>query len=116
MQSVRIVTIGLLILAALQAYAAFELLGWSIPLFGDPPMLGNSASRAAGYLRELAEQNPDGFKYIPGIDKTFLSLFHGQGKGVLLSLVAGGALAFSVAANVLFAALLFRRRRALGAE
>lgn len=108
MKLVRLATIGLVILAILQAYAAFELLMWSIPLFGDPPMLGNGASHTAAYLRELAQQNPEGFKYIPNVDRTFLWLFGRHQEGALFSLIAGVAFVFSALANVFFAALLFR--------
>lgn len=110
-RTTRLVVFALALLAALQAYAALELT-WSVPLFGDPPMLGNGASRVAGHLRELSQQHPDGFKYIPGIDRTFLWFFNRHGEGVLLSLVAGLAFAFSAATDILFAVLLFRGSRA----
>lgn len=112
MRPTRVVIVGLLFLAALQAVAAFELLSWSMPLFGDPPILGNGARDAARQLGELARQYPDGFKRISTIDRTFLWLFHRQLEAVLFALGAGIALALSAFASLLFAALLFRGSRA----
>jgi hypothetical protein len=111
MRTTGFVVFGLAIMAALQSVAAFELLAWADPLFGDPPILGNGAARAADHLRELSQQNPEGFRYIPNIDRTFIWLFHRHSEGVLLCLVAGLAFAFSATVNIVFLLLLLRARR-----
>ena len=111
MRLVQLVMVSLGGLAAVQAIAAFELLVWSLPLFGDPPMLQNGANRFANQLSELSQEYPDDFRRIPDAGRTFLWTFNRHMEGVELTLIAGLCFALSAVANLVLMALLWPASR-----
>ena len=111
MRLVQLVMVSLGGLAAVQAIAAFELLVWSLPLFGDPPMLQSGANRFANQLSELSQEYPDDFRRIPDAGRTFLWTFNRHMEGVELTLIAGLCFALSAVANLVLMALLWPASR-----
>lgn len=60
----RIQTLFLAVLALLQVLSAVVLMWWALPLFLDPPVLGNAINHASWKLRELSSKHPEELEYI----------------------------------------------------
>ena len=109
MNASRVFAPALLALASLQVASSLLLLNWALPLFGDPPVLGNGIASAAQSLRELTEQHPVAFQRVAWVPDHLQWLFYRHLEGVLMVLGASVALLGSAAVTSVIAVLHMRR-------
>lgn len=86
-------------LALLQLMVALALLYWALPLFFNPPVLGNGIDRAAEQLHYLSSLYPDDFKRIDWVGAHLRWLFNRHTEGVLIALAAGAVTLCSAVAT-----------------
>jgi hypothetical protein len=73
--------------ASIQGIVALVVLSWAIPLFFDPPLLGNGISHRARELQEIVESQAAG-SILEGIADHYRWLFWRHTEGVQASLLA----------------------------
>ncbi|TNJ32647.1 hypothetical protein [Arenimonas terrae] len=104
-----------LIIAALQVVVGCISFIWAIPLFADPPFLGNGLVREHGKLRRLLEGNEQALQPLQDLHAKLWWLFDNHMDGVLVALVAGIALIVSGVAQAAISVFLHSRRPQFGA-
>lgn len=99
-------------LAVVQAIVGLVLLSWALPLFVDPPLLGNGVAARARELQELALA-PGASPRLSGIGEHYRWLFWRSTEGVEAGLAASVAL---LGSSVLTWIILVVQPRAARAE
>lgn len=81
----------LVCIAIAQMIVSACILSWALPLFANPPILGNGIEHAAQLIRELAQSSPDEQR-IAAISQHLRWLFARHHEGVLVAIGASGVL------------------------
>jgi len=103
-----------LIIASLQVVAGCISFAWAMPLFGDPPFLGNGLVREHSKLRSLLEGNEQAVQPLQDLHTKLWWLFDNHTDGVLVALVAGIALVGSGVAQAAISLFLHSRHQQFG--
>ena len=101
----RIQALCLFVLALLQLLSAAVLLNWALPLFVDPPLLGNGIDSASQQLTTLIQNSPQEFKRLGWMPEHFRWLWVRHTEGVFFALAAAAALLGSSVITALFVCL-----------
>lgn len=100
-----------LIIASLQVVAGGVSLAWAMPLFVDPPFLGNGLVREHNMLRRLLEGNEQAVEPLKDLHGKLWWLFNNHMDGAQVAMVAGMALVASGLAQAAISFFLHARRR-----
>lgn len=97
-----------LLMASAQVVACILLLAWALPLFFDPPVLGNGINRWAHAIENIAQASPE-HASLTGAGEHLRWLFDRHFEGIFSVLAAVTALAASAIGTLSLTLILPRR-------
>ena len=95
-------------IAATQLVVGCMALIWALPLFVDPPFLGNGATQDFSSLRSINSASSEALGLLATLQEKTSWLFEHYSEGVLIALVAGAFLMLSGSAAII--ALIWLRK------
>jgi len=88
----RTLSFSLTVAGLFQVMVGVAALAWALPLFADPPFLGNGLTREYEALRKLLSGNPSAAGTLAALRWKREWLFWRKEEGVLASMAPGGIL------------------------